>query len=78
MGYCRFVWECGGALPLVEIWSHEFVKKLVEYEVFIDPVRIECTQLKEFFFRDFCGFLCCGGVRIARKLSSCGESDYED
>ena len=40
MGYCRFVWECGGALPLVEIWSHEFVKKIVEYEVFIDPVEI--------------------------------------
>ena len=25
-------------------------EKLVECEVFIDPVRIESTQLKEFFF----------------------------
>ena len=27
-----------GALPLVEIWSPEFVNKLVEYEAFINPV----------------------------------------
>ena len=27
-----FIWECGGALPLVEIYWHEFVNKLVECE----------------------------------------------
>ena len=38
-------------------WSHEFVNKLVECEVFIDPVRIECTQLKdEFLFEIFAAF----------------------
>ena len=44
---CSFIWECGGALPLVEIWSHEFVNNLVESEAFIDLVWIECTLLKD-------------------------------
>ena len=47
MGCCRFIWGCGGALPLVEIWWDAFVHKVVEWEAFIDPVRIECTQLKD-------------------------------
>ena len=51
------IWECGGALPLVEIWSHEFVNKLVEWEAFIDSVWRECTQLKdEFLFEIFAAF----------------------
>ena len=29
VGCCRLMCKCGGALPLVEIWSHEFVNKLV-------------------------------------------------
>ena len=49
VGCSRFIWECGGALPLAEIWSHEFVNKFVEWEAFIDPVRIECNQLKDEF-----------------------------
>jgi len=53
VGCSRFIWECGGALPLLEIWWHEFVNKLVEREAFTDLVRIECTQLKD----DVCGFL---------------------
>ena len=30
-----FIWEYRGALPFVEIWSHEFVNKLVEWEALI-------------------------------------------
>lgn len=29
VGCCKFIRECGGALALVEIGSHEFVNKLV-------------------------------------------------
>ena len=57
MGYCGFICESGGALPLVKIWSQEFVNKLVERDVFIDPARIECTQMKdEFLFEIFAAF----------------------
>ena len=59
----RFIWECRGALPLVEIWSNEFVNKLGDWEAFINSVCRECTQLID----KFCGFLCFRGVRIARK-----------
>ena len=40
VGCCKSIWECGGALPLVEIWWHKFVNKLVEWEEFIHPVCI--------------------------------------
>ena len=30
------------------------------------------------FVPDICGFLCCRDVRIGRKLSCCGGSDWED
>jgi len=52
------------------------VNKLVtvEREAVIGTVRIECVQFKD-DFRDFCGLPCSLGVRIARKLSSCGGSD---
>ena len=54
---CSFICECGGAFPLVEIWWHEFVNKLVEQEAFIDLLGIECTQLKDkFLFRIFATF----------------------
>ena len=45
-GVLWFIWECRGALPLVEIWSHEFVNKLVEWVAFIYSVWRDCTQLK--------------------------------
>ena len=47
------MWECEGALPLAQMWWHEFVNKLVKWEAIINPVRIEFNQLKD----DFCGFL---------------------
>ena len=37
----------GGALPLVQIWSHEFVKKLMTWEAFIDSVWRERLQWYE-------------------------------
>ena len=41
----------------MEIWSHEFVNKLVERSALIDPVWRECTQLKdEFLFEIFAAF----------------------
>ena len=41
----------------MEIWSHELVNKLVECEASIDPVRRECTQLKdEVLFEIFAAF----------------------
>ena len=54
-------------MPLVEIWSYEFVDKLVEREAFIDLMWIEYTQLEDEFLFEI--FLCSRGVRIARKLS---------
>ena len=40
-----------------------------ELDVFVSVVRWK---------RDFCGYLCFGGVRIICKLSCCGGSDKED
>jgi len=57
VGCCGFVWECGGAWLLVEVWCHEFVGGLVEWEAFIDPVSMEFAQLKdEFLFETFAAF----------------------
>ena len=54
------------------------MNKLVECEVFIDPVKMECSQLKdEFLFKTFAAFCVPVVCRIARKLSCCGENDYE-
>ena len=39
-------------------WSYEFVNKLMECEVFIDPVRIECTQLKDEFLFEIFAAIC--------------------
>ena len=41
-------------------------------------MRIVCTQLKDEFLFETCGFLCSRGVRIARKLSCRVGSDWED
>ena len=41
-----FIWEWRRALPLVEIWSYEFVNKLVEWEA-----RLVWTHLCCFFLR---------------------------
>ena len=44
-------------MPLVEIWWHEYVNIVVEWEAFFDPEWIECTQLKdEFLFEIFATF----------------------
>ena len=43
----------------MEIWSHKFVNKLVECEAFNDPVRIECTQLKDEFLLEIFVFPWC-------------------
>ena len=51
VGCCRFIWECGGALPWAKIWSREFVNKLVECEAFNDPMRIGFTPMKGFCSR---------------------------
>ena len=32
---CRFIWECGGALPLLEKLLHVLMNKLVEQEAFL-------------------------------------------
>ena len=57
VGCCWFIGECRGALPWLEIWWHEFVNKLVEWEAFLYPVWIECTQLKdEILFETFAAF----------------------
>ena len=58
MGCCRFIWECGEALPLVEIWRHEFLNKLVERGAFLDSVRLECTQLKDEFLLEIFATFC--------------------
>ena len=41
MGCRRFISECRDALPLVEIWSHEFVNKLVDWLA----VRPKCAPV---------------------------------
>ena len=50
---CRWLlWGWGGALPLVEIWSHEFVNKLMTWEAFIDSVwrvRLKYDEIKNAF-----------------------------
>ena len=55
--------ELWGAVGLYESveelfhWWHEIVIKLMEQEAFIDPMWIECTQLKDkFLFKIFAAF----------------------
>ena len=42
----------------MEIWSHEFVNKLVELEAFINFVWRECTQLKNEFLLEIIAAFC--------------------
>ena len=39
-------------------WWHEFENKLVEWEAFIDPVWIECTQVKDKFLLEILAAFC--------------------
>ena len=63
---CPFLWDGGGALPLVEIWWREFVSKLMEWKAFIDSLWIITVYLILSRFlrlsvfpwcRDLCGSL---------------------
>ena len=37
MVFCRFIWECRWALPLVEIWSNRFLSRLVKWDRLLIP-----------------------------------------
>ena len=68
VGCCWFMWECGGAMPLVEIWWLTFGNKLMEWDAFIDPVTLPQYSMSQNLFDASAGLFRLSVVLVSQAL----------